>query len=232
MSSLIVLCASHINGEKRLSNFQKMLKSIAGQKVKVPLFVSISAISDEIRIEIEKITKMYPSFTFFIQDKKLTQFEHYTFLANTALSYDPELTWCIFTDDDDISHSSRSKVFLEHIDSITDNTDVVTDTTVYTKYTDVNNVVFSEFFKPIKTEYIIHACKLCCLQEFCKKASSKILAMAGCDMIFSVWLTSGKTKTFHNKTWLYEYTIRPGANRSIAATEDLKTVDLSCFNNE
>lgn len=238
MSSLICLCASHITGAKRLSNFRKMLKSIVSQKVQVPLFVSVSTSNDYLQQEVKSIAEEHPHFTFFIQDNKLTQFEHYAFLANAALSYDPQQTWCIFTDDDDVSHPSRTKVFLEHISSITDDTEVVVDTAVYTKYAnvfnqedddDVDDVIVSEFFKPITTEYVIHACKLCVLQEFCNKASAPILAMAACDIVFTTWLSQGKTKNFHNKTWLYEYTIRPGTSRSIAFKENLLNVDFGCL---
>lgn len=236
MASLICLCASHINGVKRLSNFRKMLKSMANQEAQVPLFVSVSTINDKVKHEVQSIAKEYPSFTFFIQDNKMTQFQHYAFLANVALSFDPKNTWCIFTDDDDVSHPSRAKVFLEHINSVTDDTNVVIDTAVYTKYAnmfnqesddDIDDVIVSEFFKPTISEYVIHACELSVLQEFCRKAPPPILAMTGCDIVFTSWLGTGKKKTFHNDTWLYEYTIRPGTSRSIASREDFKKIDLS-----
>lgn len=169
MPSLILLCASHIDGKKRLSNFRKMLYSITCQQLHVPCFVSISTINDELTNEVKRIQNENPCFTFFIQDKKLTQFQHYTFLAN-ALSCDSKDTWCIFTDDDDISHSIRTKVFWEHINSVIDDTDAVCDTAVLTKYAnmfsdkndnDLEDVIIREFFKPITTEYVIYACKLC-----------------------------------------------------------------------
>lgn len=238
MASLIALCASHINGTKRLSDFQRMLQSMINQHFQVPLFVSISAATDELKDEVLNIAKDNPNFTFFIQDNKLSQFEHYAFLAQ-ALSYDPQTTWCIFTDDDDISNVNRTQVFMKHINKVTCDVGVVRDSAVWTKYTspfhnkddndNYNDVIVVDLFKPT-SEYVVNACRLCILQAFCSRASlphSTIVTMAGCDMVFAAWIQGFKTRTFYNKTWLYEYTIRPGANRSIASKENLKSLDCS-----
>ena len=240
MASLIMLCGSHLNGYGRLTLFRKMLNSIDNQQFQVPLFVSVSVMNQELETEVLRIAKEYPNFTFFIQDIQFTQFEHYAFLAE-ALSYDPTTTWCMFTDDDDISNFNRTEVFMDHIKSVTDDIEVVRDTSVRTKYTnhletkcvddESDDAIIQDFIKPTN-EYIVNACKLAILQEFCRKASkSTILTMTGCDMIFQVWVLWNKTKTFHSDNWLYEYTIRPNTSRSIASTEAslLLKVDFSVF---
>lgn len=242
MASLIALCASHINGRKRLSMFRNMLKSIDCQHFQAPLFVSVSTENDTMKNELLRIAKEYPNFAFFIQDEKFTQFQHYAFLAQ-ALSYDPQKTWCMFTDDDDISNVNRTEVFMKHINSVADDIiEVVRDTAVRTRYTDhltekdVNDesddVIVQDFVKATN-EYIVNACKLYVIQEFCRKAAkSTLLTMTGCDMIFGAWITtSRKTKTFHHDTWLYEYTIRPKTSRYIASGEGtlLGKVDFSVF---
>lgn len=219
--------------------FQQMLKSIACQHYQVPLFVSVSTANEALSNEVLDIAMNYPNFTFFIQDNTLSQFEHYAFLAE-ALSYDPNKTWCIFTDDDDISNTNRTEVFMKHINSVNNDIDIVRDTAVWTKYTnhleekgkddETDDVIVYHLNTPTN-EYIVNACKLSILQKFCNKASkSTILQMTGCDMIFGAWITtSQKSVTFHNNSWLYEYTIRPKTNRSIAAIEATKfsEVDFS-----
>lgn len=240
MASLIVLCASHLSGKRRLSMFRRMLKSIAEQRLQVPLFVSVSTANNVLTNEALNITKEYPTFTFFIQDNCLTQFEHYSFLSK-ALSYDPNKTWCIFTDDDDISNVNRTEVFMKHINNVKDGINIVRDTAVWTKYTnhliekgiddETDDVIVDDFMRPTN-EYIVNACKLCILQDFCRKASkTTLLTITGCDMIFGAWITTKDSITFHNTTWLYEYTIRPKTNRFIAASEAaiLGKVDFSVF---
>lgn len=240
MASLIMLCGSHLNGYKRLSLFRKMLRSISNQHFQVPLFVSVSVVNKDLENEVLKITKEYPNFTFFIQDKQFTQFEHYAFLAE-ALSYDPNKTWCVFTDDDDISNVNRTEVFMKHINSVTDDIDVVRDTAVWTKYAcpftikDVNDesddVITYDFIKPTN-EYVVNACRLHVFQEFCRKASTlNLLTRTGCDMIFASWIPQKKSKTFHNDSWLYEYTIRPKTSRYVASNEGplFGKVDFSVF---
>lgn len=222
--------------------FRKMLKSIDNQQLQVPLFVSVSIANVALNNEILDIAKQYPNFTFFIQDKCFTQFEHYAFLAK-ALSYDSYKTWCLFTDDDDISNVNRTKVFMKHINTVKDNIDIVRDTSVRTKYTnhletkgvddESDDAIVQDFIQPAN-EYIVNACKLAILQEFCRKASkSTLLTMTGCDMIFGAWITTTKqnSATFHSDNWLYEYTIRPNTNRSIASSEGslLIKVDFSVF---
>jgi hypothetical protein len=44
--SLISLCASHLNSIERFKHFEEMLTSWNNQKIKLPLFVSISTLDD------------------------------------------------------------------------------------------------------------------------------------------------------------------------------------------
>lgn len=210
MASLIMLCASHIDGEERLLRFRKMLKSVAGQVVHVPLFISVSTIDNAFKNDILLLAKKYIEFVFFVQDDKLSQFQHYNFLAQAALSYNPETTWCMFTDDDDVSYCTRTAVFLHHIANSSNNICVVKDTAVRTQY-EIEGTISDKGYDT-SHEYITHACRLLVLQEFCKRASNEILTQVGCDMIFNVWLMMQRINTFHNSHSLYEYTIRPDAN--------------------
>lgn len=214
MASLIVLCASHIDSKKRMSLFRNMLKSMAEQTVNVPFFISISIVDDEkLKGDVQQVTKEYPEFAFFIQDEKLTQFQHYAFLAD-ALSHDPSSTWCIFTDDDDICHYTRNDVFLKHIMMVSDVTQVVRDIAVHTEY-EKNGKIMGQCYHT-SNEYIVHACRFQVLQEFCKYARDeyKCITLIGCDMWFTAWMQQEQTVTFKNHQWLYKYTIRPQANTS------------------
>lgn len=205
-----MLCASHIDGRERMSRFRIMLKSIIDQVVKVPFFISVSTINDKIKNELLVIAKELKEFVFFIQDDKLTQFQHYAFLAQAALSYNPETTWCIFTDDDDVSHCTRNSVFLDYIVNSPGDVLVVQDTAVYTQYETAGTICWNSYDK--SSEYITYACKLRVLQDFCKRASPKILGLVGCDMMFNVWMSMQPMMTFHHSHWLYKYTVRPELN--------------------
>lgn len=210
MTSLIVLCASHIDSEKRLSRFRIMLKSISDQVAKVTLFVSVSTIDDKFENDLLVIAKEHKEFVFFIHDYRLTQFQHYAFLAQAALSYNPETTWCIFTDDDDVSHCTRSCVFIDHIANLPQNILVVQDIAVHTQY-EANGKISGRSYDT-SPEYITYACRLRVLQEFCQRASNTILSLVGCDMMFAVYMGMQPINTFHNSHWLYEYTVRPQEN--------------------
>ena len=204
-----------MDSDERLSRFRKMLRSMKEQHLQVPLFISIS-MDPPFENSIQDIVEKYSMFTFFIQNDKRSQFEHYSFLAETISSYDIENTWCIFTDDDDFSHPSRTSVFNDHLHNVDQcNIDVVYDTCVLTQFEDLNGTITS--VRSSKSlEYVTIACKLRVLRDFLSKAKGN-LCKAGCDMVFSAY-TSCKTsyQSFHSDQWLYEYTVRPGCNRSKA----------------
>jgi hypothetical protein len=206
MASLIMLCASHIDSEARMSRFRIMLKSIVHQVVNVPLFISVSTNNETFKNELLVIAKEHTEFVFFIQDCRLSQFQHYAFLAQAALSHNPETTWCIFTDDDDVSHCTRSCVFLDHIVNSPDNISVVRDTAVRTQYETKGKISGKSYHT--SSEYITYACKLRVLQDYCQRASDAILSLVGCDMMFAVYMGMQPINTFHNSHWLYEYTVR------------------------
>lgn len=228
MPQVVILCGSHINNFERLHNFQMMLDSVKAQYLKIPLFVSLSTI-DELKTSVMNLISQYPKFTFYTHLHKYSQFEHYAFLAKSlGQSQNVDDIWCMFSDDDDISHPSRSLRYYNHIMYIfnTKNTqiDVVANTSVSVKYLYSHKTPDEAItFYGKSSEYIINACKLKILQEFCQKAGIPLLSHTGCDLAFAKWLKQKTRKEFHCRQWLYEYTLRQGGSHECVG-KDLKDI--------
>lgn len=238
MPGLIILCASHVNNNARLQRLTCMLDSIKTQNHPVPLFISISVENEKLSESIMELIPKYPDFTFYMQEQKHSQFEHYALLVKSLLaeSRDVQETWCIFTDDDDISHPTRTTEFCKHIMSVREaHMGIVMDTSVLTKW--CYNGFDSPSVKHKSNEYITIACRLQMLQEFFRMATPKVLSNASCDLVFNVWCSQWKQRCFHSKQWLYEYTVRDGGNRetcweAYAKGNCLSTEDLKCLSYE
>jgi hypothetical protein len=111
---LLALCASHINHEKRLEDLYLMLNSWKEQTFSIELHISLSSeldILDAKHIQ-ELLRNTYGNKLFVYPcSKRLSQFKHYERLTDFVLNDRTKDAWIIFTDDDDLSHSSWIEVY-------------------------------------------------------------------------------------------------------------------------
>ena len=107
-AKLVCFIASHLECDERVNNFIKLLDIIASQKKCSQKNIYIS-LSHDSHINIVKVLQHVKIYDFIVvySQKKLSQFEHYNKLIKTIQIDDPENTWIIFSDDDDIWSENR-----------------------------------------------------------------------------------------------------------------------------
>jgi len=123
--TLLGLCASHINSEKRVPYVVKMLKSVAAQTTSLEGFymrVSYGLPTDkllEVRRAVRKAFKGCKGSLYEVKGS-FTQFEHYKLLLErvvTERKLNPKEAkeWVIFSDDDDIWHPDRVTLYKHNL---------------------------------------------------------------------------------------------------------------------
>lgn len=126
--SIIILCASHIDSERRFSFLKEMIQSyIAGDHANFYISISFSISEVEIKNYFKKLQEDGIPIYIFYQKEKMKQFEHYRFLSELEFpgdfarnpagepSGDP---WIVFTDDDDTWHPQRISLIKEYISKV------------------------------------------------------------------------------------------------------------------
>lgn len=122
--NIIALCASHITCRERFLYFMLMVQSWSRQTKSCQLHVSMSfeeTEEDHVREGVQDlITKLgHRGLHITLRSKHMTQFEHYTTLY-TELVDDLKDKWLIFTDDDDLWSPARVLLYLEALESQTE----------------------------------------------------------------------------------------------------------------
>ena len=187
---LITLIASHIDCTQRLTHFIKLLTSINNQidyfdaiNVRISLSHDESVSLDEIQYLTNGINKF--DFKFYFQPNHMSQFEHYQFLTNILIMEkdDTEMTWILFSDDDDEWEANRLAAYHCMIMSLAESNDeyskvssiCYTDKETADKYDKITNYLGSY------TDYCV---KLKYLEIFFGSASGAQLKHKFCDCYF------------------------------------------------
>jgi len=129
-STLLALCASHVNSVKRVDAIEKMLASVAVQEepAATNFYMRVTyGIEDKdqliaCRKRIRKAVKKIPGGEIFEHTGRCMQFEHYKLLVAKleAENKIPANAWLIFTDDDDPWHPARSSLYRKWIQEMKD----------------------------------------------------------------------------------------------------------------
>jgi hypothetical protein len=120
--SLSVALASHIAKEYRIHLLFATITSLIEQTMPVPIYVSVSFASLEMRdtfIELFRKNdsiRRYPLLYVYVRPEKTSQMRHYSMLCDT-IGARGDVRWVLFCDDDDIYDKDRVKVFSENIQS-------------------------------------------------------------------------------------------------------------------
>lgn len=120
---LVMLCACHVSDatNERMQLLTGALESVLDQALKAPLLISMSFGSEVARAQtlaaLEALRLRRQASTHCALDvkvcdhgvKRMSQFQHLEFLVHHVPN--PERTFCLFTDDDDFSHPSRTAFY-------------------------------------------------------------------------------------------------------------------------
>lgn len=188
---LIALIASHIDSEKRLHFFLKLMSSINKQidyfeKIDVRVSLSYEPTIDKQQMQFLIESANINKFEFYYQDTKYRQFEHYKFLVDSLGAYDENTTWIIFSDDDDEWSDNRLAAYHHMINYITEDT---YDKTTSICYTNQKNKTNSTYIG----SYVDYCVKLKYLKIFFEHATKEQLQHKFCDCYFVKYIcTYGK----------------------------------------
>jgi len=118
---LVQMCASHIVSTRRLRALVRMLRSIADQSVRAPMWLSVSCGAPEMQ---EEAAAALSAFDINVRwrERAMSQFEHYALLASEV---ENEYAWCILCDDDDYCHPNRVAWYKAAIESCDADADAV-----------------------------------------------------------------------------------------------------------
>ena len=113
---IVAWCASHIETLERLIYWKIMVRSWFRQTCSCRLMISMSCephIRDDVTAAIAEAREEYNDLTVYFQSDRLTQFQHYSRLADTVTEDDEAAddTWILFTDDDDVWSPHRVSLY-------------------------------------------------------------------------------------------------------------------------
>ena len=199
---IITLIASHIDSNKRLHNFIKLLAIINNQ---IDYFDDIDlrvSLSHDENISREEISFLFNNvnkngFKLHYQDNLLSQFEHYKFLNSTLNDADNENTWILFSDDDDEWAENRLAAYHHMINYIKENEYPNTSSICYTNETDL--VAKSQVERVERSDksastyigsYVDYCVKLKYLRIFFDHATNAQLKHKFCDCYFVKFICS------------------------------------------
>ena len=216
-----VLCASHLTSPQRYFFLLSTIDQILNQNQPVDFYISIYTDSPR-RLKFPED----PHLHLYYQQKPLSQFEHFYFLA--SLLEDPEHTFCIFCDDDDFSCSNRISIYSNTEDIgqqamlvhkglllMHDEKDTIHTFEKCQKMLLENKAEIV----PDAREYFMYCVRASQLLLFCQiMRRFGYLHLNVCDILFGsiLFFTESKKLSIEmkNNKWIYAYSSRP-KNREI-----------------
>ena len=187
MIPLVALCASHISTPERALLLKAHIQSIMEQTHRVHMYVSISGV---LPFDILSNDMLHV----YIQDRPMSQFEHYHFLSKRVHDQD---VFCVFCDDDDFSHPERCRFYASCPDQ-GQNSLLASDAVLLLND---NEVVDGH-------EYFMFSVRLSKLRRFCEILEDhECLRSPVCDLLLGMVLKQS-TKLWRSckpTKWLYAY---------------------------
>lgn len=215
---MYILCASHIDSERRCIAFQRSIESVKAaydaEKDTVMISASCSrGLEPCLHALLDTYAIASASVRAYIQPTQLSQFQHYAQLAKEERDV-PDDEWCMFFDDDDYSHPCRFNLYR----ALT----MMEAPYIVVYYAGAQKSVCDcgAWEMPLETlnevgftseggqEYFMFAVRMKIIRFFCKNVGDDILAMRECDLMFRSFLRClpCMLKPNNEKRWLYAHT--------------------------
>lgn len=194
MLSCVVLCASHVDSPERAQLLKRCVRSLTEQTHRIPIHVSVSGV-DSIDLEGANV--------YVRGQKKLSQFEHYDFLAGKIRN--PDATFCLFTDDDDYSHPERCRFYASCEDRGQISMLALDGTMMLSSQKIIDG-----------REYFMFCVRASYLQNYCKALKNHgVLKSSVCDVLFGSLLMHSEHRSRSVKPcdWIYAYNDDPNKIR-------------------
>lgn len=227
---LIFFCASHLTNNNRCHYLEDMIQSVINQKLKIPMFISLSyekELESKVLLLIEEYFNHF-MIKIFIHNFKKSQFEHYSFLSTQIPELLKNKTWVIFTDDDDFNHPLRSQSYYEMIKNNHKENSILYQN--YLRLYDCGIIRLNHTIEQCDKyltdgisgtrvcnglEYWLFSVKLSFLIQFCHiMIKHDILKTHMCDVIFGSLLNKKTLIWKTGKQWIYAYSSRYDRNQA------------------
>lgn len=215
-----VLCASHLISQQRYLFLLYTIDNILKQSEPIDFYISIYTTS-LLKLDFP----IHPRLHIYYQNKPLSQFEHFYFLAK--LIENPKDTFCLFCDDDDFSHYKRIYTYIHAIDIgqqamlVRKGLLLMYDHEHLTKHTfeKCEEMRLNEKAEIVDgLEYFMYCVRTTQLLLFCQIMEQYgYLNLNICDILFGSVLFFSKQKKLNltmKNDWIYAYSSRP-KNREI-----------------
>jgi len=107
-----IIVPSHISSVERLTYLQQCLRSLTNQTVKIPVYLSTSFATDELKAAFDAIRDDDENVVVVNRNTQLSQFKHIKAIYD---EYGSNYDYFMFCDDDDLYHRTRVKRFVAEI---------------------------------------------------------------------------------------------------------------------
>ena len=112
-----IIIASHISNPKRISHLFECLTSLLNQTIKIPIYLSISFETEELKQAFAMLYSEQANFqtdilSIIVKAQKTPQMRH---MEELMVHIEPKHQWVMFCDDDDTYQPNRVHVFLQNI---------------------------------------------------------------------------------------------------------------------
>jgi hypothetical protein len=208
--SLLCLCASHIDTEKRLQHFDLLLASVSAQRnANFKLFLGISFADNDIKKQVVELLERNNADTIhtFLFSKPQPQFVRYKAIMNALRNkghITPERegnTYLAFSDDDDLWSPQRMSILYagaQRLHADPRNPNYTFTRTQFTAEVEKWEITRWDqlpttrgrstcwFDRP--REYSDVVCKFTLFTHFFQLASAELLAHPYCDLVFKEWI--------------------------------------------
>lgn len=221
--TIVAMCATHIDSERRWLLLQRMIASVQAQTHAVRLYISASC-AQERRHHLQELVRMADgqSLVVLAQDQHCSQFEHYQHIVRHLLPSLEDI-WCLFTDDDDFSHPERAAVFHQALATMDlRSTDyAIGSVRALLVLPDVGGVASAKDAAPGRDgaalinglEYVTYLTRATFLRRFCQTCGGALRSPM-CDVLLSSTLWQCCRTNIYPDHWLYAYTRALGPSRA------------------
>lgn len=206
MNKISCICASHLDHVDRLDALDRSISALKLQDVDI--IISLSC--DESLSETLDAHFKDSDLVIIRQPRRLSQFEHLNHVIEMNLN-----EWCMFFDDDDLSHPNRVKKYMDAINASHGAA------TVYCKNAQKSVCEQGAWRMALEDidaydahignggqEYYMFAVRSDVLNYFCKHCGPGILELRECDLMFRNFLRCLPCHVFEYEGWLYAKTMR------------------------
>lgn len=196
---IICMIASHISSEQRRTYFDELVPTILSQEMTPHRSLISVSRGDGMEWPTRLVDLENAGWEVFRQPARRAQFSHYDFLCKTLGDEKDNNTWVIFSDDDDLWHTSRTKYYYGWINNLRNRYDENRVVSIRPKWWASGLTIEGKVIEKINydpedhtrgNEYVHSCMKLTYFRRFMKHCPEEVKDHVFCDVLFSRYIRS------------------------------------------